>query len=400
MREKKRIFIMSHAMELGGAERSLLGLLQTVDTEQYDVDLFLMRQEGELLQFIPENIRLIPQIAGYTVLARPMRETLREKHFALTFARMLGKIAAYWYDQKHGYLDSAVALEYSHKFTKSLLPEIAPNMEYDLAISFLTPHYYVAEKVRAKQKIAWIHTDYSKVEVNRKSELKMWNKYDHIVSISDAVTTGFLQIFPELEEKVIMIENILPKKLIEVQKTLFRVDDEMPPKGIKLLSIGRYCTAKNFDNVPEMCSKLINMGHDIYWYVIGFGPDERLIRDKIRQFHMENRVILLGKKENPYPYMEACDFYIQPSRYEGKSVTVREAQMLGKPVVITEYATSKSQLDHGIDGIIVPMDNEECASSIGKLIQNKELCEQLIANCRSRDYSNANEIEQLYSLLA
>lgn len=400
MNEKKRIFIMSHAMELGGAERSLIGLLDAIDTDKYDVDLFLMRHEGELLEYIPKNIRVIPQIDAYTVLARPMKMTLMEKHFALTFARMIGKVAAHRYDQKHRYFDSGVALEYSHKFTSPLLPKIEPSIEYDLAISFLTPHYYVAEKVRAKQKIAWIHTDYSKVQINKKSELKMWNQYDHVISISDAVTTGFLQVFPELREKILLIENILPQKLVEIQKKAFSVTNEMPLKGRKLLSIGRYCTAKNFDNIPEICSKLLDMGHDIYWYIIGFGPDERLIKEKIKQFHMENRVILLGKKENPYPYIEACDFYIQPSRYEGKSVTVREAQILGKPVIITEYATSKSQLEHEVDGIIVPMDNEGCASAIGKLIQNQELCERLIFNCKSRDYSNANEIELLYSILA
>ena len=76
---------------------------------------------------------------------------------------------------------------------------------------------------------------------------------------------------------------------------------------------------------------------------------------------MQERVIILGKKNNPYPYMRACDLYVQPSRYEGKAVTVREAQLLGKPVVITNYATSASQLEDGADGVIVPMDNAGCA---------------------------------------
>ena len=116
----------------------------------------------------------------------------------------------------------------------------------------------------------------------------------------------------------------------------------MPKRGIRLLSIGRYCTAKNFDNVPDMCARLLQSGLDVYWYIIGFGPDEALIRQKIAEANMEERVILLGKKENPYPYIKACDLYVQPSRYEGKSVTVREAQLLGRPVVIARYATSSS----------------------------------------------------------
>ncbi len=399
MKEKKQLLIMSHAMELGGAERSLIGLLDEFNTDEYDVDLFLLRHEGELLESIPDKINLLPQLKTYTVLARPMKATLFEGHVMLTLARAIGKVAAKIYDIKHGYTDSGVALEYSHKYTAPLLPKINPDKEYDLAISFLTPHYYIAEKVKAKKKIAWIHTDYSKVQINKSSEMKMWNQYDYIISISDAVTAGFLGVFPDLKEKILMIENILPKKLIDVQKEAFSVENEMVCKGIKLLSIGRYCTAKNFDNVPEICSKISSMGNDVYWYIIGYGPDEKLIKEKIRQFNMEDRVILLGKKENPYPYINACDLYIQPSRYEGKSVTVREAQMLGKPVIITEYATSKSQLKNGIDGIIVPLDNDLCARGIGALLRQPEKINLLTENCKKNDYSNAKEITKLYKII-
>lgn len=125
----------------------------------------------------------------------------------------------------------------------------------------------------------------------------------------------------------------------------------------------------------------------MYWYIIGFGSDEQLIRRRIAECGMENRVILLGKKENPYPYIKACDLYVQPSRYEGKCVTVREAQMLGKPIVITNYETAKSQLENGVDGIIVPLDNQKCAEGILNLLKCDGLLDALVSNCRKRDYS-------------
>ena len=332
---KKSLLIVSHALELGGAERSLIGLLDALDPAVWEVDLFLLRHEGELMPEIPEHVRLLPRMPAYTVLARPMADTLREGHFLLTAARLAGKIAAAGYTRRHGYTESGVALEYSHKFTCPLMPRIQPDKTYDLALSFLTPHYFVARKVRARKKIAWIHTDYTRVRVDIPSETAMWDAYDHIASVSDAVTRGFVQTFPGLKEKVILVENILPERLVRRQAEAFSADRDMPAKGIRLLSVGRYCSAKNFDNVPEICARLIRSGLDVYWYIIGFGPDEQLIRDRIAQEHMEDRVILLGKKENPYPYIKACDLYVQPSRYEGKAVTVREAQMLGKPVVIT-----------------------------------------------------------------
>ena len=391
---------MSHAMELGGVERSLIGLLEVIDQKKYSVDLFLLRHEGELLSYIPDHINLLPQVSAYSVLARPMKDTLKEGHILLTAARLVGKIKAAQFEKKHAYQDSGVSLEYSHKYTRLFMPKIQSDKEYDLAISFLTPHYFVAEKVRAKKKIAWIHTDYSRMQVDVKSEIVMWSKYDHIATISEMVSASFIEVFPSLKNKLVLIENILPTKLIIQQSAEFDASTEMDQGGaFRLLSIGRYCTAKNFDNIPYICAKLISLGLNVKWYIIGFGGDESLIRFKIAEANMEKYVIMLGKKENPYPYIKACDLYVQPSRYEGKSVTVREAQILGKPVVITRYPTSASQLEDGLDGIIVPMENEKCAEKIAGLLQNKVMMKQLTNNCAMKDYSNAKEIEKLFALM-
>ena len=396
---KKSLLIVSHALELGGAERSLIGLLDALDPEIWDIDLFLLRHEGELIGAIPAQVNLLPEVPAYTVLARPMKDTLREGHILLTAARLAGKISAGRYAKKHAYTESAVGLEYSHKFTCPLMPQIQPEKEYDLAISFLTPHYFVAKKVRAKKKIAWIHTDYTRIQVDVPSETVMWSAYDHIASISDAVTESFLKVFPSLKDKIILIENILPERLVERQAEAFSAKKEMPPEGIRILSIGRFCYQKNFDNVPDICARLLENGLNVRWYLIGFGPDETLIRQKIKEANMEKRVILLGKKQNPYPYIKACDLYVQPSRYEGKAVTVREAQMFGKPVVITDYATAYSQLENGVDGIIVPMDNEGCAMDILSLLQNPQKLQELSCNSLARDYTNACGVSKLEQLL-
>lgn len=389
---KKKLLIVSHALELGGAERSLIGLLDALDPEVWDIDLFLLRHEGELMEHIPSYIHLLPEIPAYTVLARPMKDTLKEGHVLLTAARLVGKLAAKSYDKKNGLTVSAVSLEYSHKFTYRMMPKIQPDTEYDLAISFLTPHYFVAKKVRAQKRIAWIHTDYSRIQVDVASETAMWDTYDHIASISDAVTESFVKTFPVLETKIVLIENIIPKALLAKQATE-PIDDKLRIGDEKiLLSVGRFSHAKNFDNIPWIGKRLVESGLDIKWYLIGYGGDEMLIRKKIAEAGMEDRIVILGKKANPYPYIAACDLYVQPSRYEGKCVAVREAQMLGKPVVITRYTTSASQLEDGVDGVIVPMDNEGCAQGIAELLCDPEKMERLSAVCRDRDYSNRNEV--------
>ena len=396
---KKKILIVSHAMELGGAERSLLGLLDSFDLSKVEVDLFLLRHQGELMGASPEGINLLPPIPAYTVLARPMKDTLKEGHLLLTAARIVGNVCAGVYSKLHHHVDSAVALDYSHKFTCPFMPKIQPNKTYDLAISFLTPHYFVARKVKARKKLAWIHTDYKTVQVDVPSETRMWGAYDHIASISEAVTESFLWVFPSLRDKITLIENILPAGLIMEQASQPVPEGEISLEGIRLLSIGRYCYQKNFDSVPEICARLVKDGLNVKWYIIGFGGSEELIRQKIREAHMEDRVILLGKKENPYPYIKACDLYVQPSRYEGKSVCVREAQVLCKPVVITNYSTSASQLEDGVDGVIVPMDNEGCAAGIAALLRSPERMKQLAENCSQRDVTNAEEINKIYALL-
>ena len=169
--------------------------------------------------------------------------------------------------------------------------------------------------------------------------------------------------------------------------------------GISLLSVGRFCEAKNFDNVPDICRRLVADGLDVAWYLIGYGGDEALIRRKIAEAGMQERVIILGKRDNPYPYMRACDLYVQPSRYEGKAVTVREAQLLAKPVVITDYATSDSQLEDGVDGVIVPMDNAGCAAGIAALLRDPTRMQRLSENCAKRDYTNSAEVEKIYALM-
>ncbi len=398
---KKKVLIVSHFMEIGGAERALLGLLNGFDYQKYDVSLFLFRHEGGLMNLIPEEVNILPTIEEYTMLACPIASVIKEHHFLIATSRVFGKCASKVYNLIHRYGESSeVAIEYSHKFTKWCMPEIEPNKTFDLAISFLTPHYFVSEKVKAKKKIAWIHTDYSFVKINRKSEKKMWGVYDNIIAISKACEESFIKCFPTLKDKIIYMENLLAVDFMRIESKKEIPENVMSEEDcIKILSIGRFCKAKNFDNVPEICKRIIENGINIKWYIIGFGSDEELIRKQIKLFRMEDRVILLGKIENPYPYIKKCDWYIQPSRFEGKAVTVIEAQALHKPVIIANYLTAESQLKNGYDGMIVSQDNKSCADEISKIIKDSKLERKLIKNTYNNDYSNKKEIKKIYSLI-
>ena len=397
---KHRLFISMHYMELGGAEISLIGLLQALDYSKYDVDLFIHRHQGELMAFIPKEVNLLPEIPAYACIESTLTEAIRRGKFGVVWGRLKAKWRARRYQPRNAALPQCAIFQYVAQEVEPYVPSLEHYGEYGLAISFLQPHNYVLSKVKAKKKVCWIHTDYTKVEFDIDAELPIWKVYDHIVSISPDVTKTFLQIFPSLENKIVEIENILSTELVRKRADEMDVFNEMPKEDgrVNILSVGRFSEAKNYDNVPDICRKVRIHGVDLRWFIIGFG-DDSLIRHKIHETGMEEYVILLGKQTNPYPYMKACDIYAQPSRYEGKSVTVREAQMLCKPVVITNYPTAKSQIQDGIDGVIVPMDNEACAKGIAEFIKDKELQRRIVEYLHTHDYGNLAEIQKLEMLM-
>lgn len=395
--KKKLLFIMP-SMFIGGAERSLLGLLEAIDYSQFDVSLFLYRHEGEFMKYIPKQVYLLPEMEQYRTFDVSIKSLLLSIRAPFGYARLASKAAL----KVHCLLSGEkcgvwMSMQYTARYLLPLLPEIPG--EYDVAIMFLGAGDVLVHKVLAKSKLTWCHTDYDSLGPSKRMDLQTYSAVDRVVAVSEKCAAKIRKTYPVLTKKIMVIENVLAVNLVYNQAKEPISDMVRTGNERIILSVGRYSNAKNFDNVPDICAKLLRLGLNITWYIIGFGSDETLIRQKIAEAHMEHHVILLGKKENPYPYIKACDLYVQPSRYEGKCVTVREAQMLGKPVVITRYATSASQLEDGVDGVIVPMDNEGCAAGIAALLRNPEKMRQLSGNCKERNYSNVQEVEKLYKLM-
>jgi glycosyltransferase involved in cell wall biosynthesis len=343
-----------------------------------------------------------------------MVEVLKEGHIGVFAARLCAKFQYKSYKEKHHPKEGSAKFQYVADCVTPILPSLKKYGEYDLAISFLTPHNIVRDKVLAKKKLAWIHTDYSTIDVDVKKELPVWASYDKIFAVSEGVKNTFLKTFPSLSKKVDVFENILSEQFIREQSEigieLAKAEMQCPitlnPKlsTLNLLSVGRFTSAKNFDNVPDICKRIncqlsiVNCEFRIRWFLIGFGGDEALIKKRIEEAGMQDYCIILGKKENPYPYMAVCDVYVQPSRYEGKAVTVREAQILCKPVIISNYKTAHSQVHDGIDGIIVPKSNEEMADAIVEFLQDKQKQREIVNHLQRNHYGNEDEASKLNNL--
>lgn len=399
MKQKPRIFINIHYLQIGGAETSLIGLLQALNPNRLEVDLFVHDHRGEMMDFIPKWVNLLPEIPAYSLIERPMKEVLQKGYIKLVLARLMAKWQFRNYMKKNDPKDGSALFGYIGKCTTPILPSLKQFGTYDLAISFITPHNIVLEKVQAKMKMCWIHTDYTNIDVNAALELPVWSGYDYIASISEEVGKGFCSVFPSLESKLIEIENILSPSFVH-KRALEFIPQDMPTSKdeITLLTIGRFCYAKKMEEIPILCRLLREKGLPVRWYIIGFGSEERVIKNAIQQEGMQEYVILLGKRSNPYPYIQACDWYIQPSRYEGKSVVVREAQILRKPVIITSYPTAASQVTHGVDGVIVSLPIEACADDMAHALQNESLKTQLMKYLRTHDYGNESVVSKIYQI--
>ncbi|MBD1378858.1 glycosyltransferase [Metabacillus arenae] len=395
----KTVLISSFDMEVGGVERSLISMLDHFNYENYAVDLMLYRHQGEFLELLNKKTNLLNEIPQYTTFRKSISEVFKDKQISIGFSRIFSKIHAELVGKFKGMSEPGYyQMQLMWKYVLPFLPKL--DKEYDVAISYLWPHYFVAEKVKAKKKIAWIHTDYSTIETDINLDLRMWNKFDYIAAVSEACKSSFLKKYGELENKVIVIENITsPEFIREMAKE--KVDNPMMKDNrFKIVTVARLSHAKGIDNAVKALKKLKEKGYyDIAWYVVGYGGDEAMIKDLIKESKLDDSFVLLGKKTNPYPFMNETDLYVQPSRYEGKAVTVGEAQILSKPVLITNYTTAKSQVKDGFDGYITDLSITGLVSGIEKLYKSQEIRDRLINHCRNTNFSNKSQLEKLYHIV-
>jgi len=397
---KKQVLITACSMDIGGIERSLAGLLNAFDYEKYDVDLLLFSRKGEFLNLLPVQCHVLPEIPQLASLLEPIKSVAFSGHILLAFSRLFSKAMIKLRLLSKGTAKKETGAALLQKYWDNsikMMPKL--QKEYDAVLSFMWPHHFAAKNVYAKIKIAWVHTDFTELFIDNTKDENIWNEFDKIAAVSEDCGKAFLKIYPDLTNKLIAIENILSADFVRKQADEFVHAEMTAGSYFRILSVGRFCYAKAFDFAAEICRKLIDAGVDIKWYIIGFGSDEALIRRKIVELSLENSFIILGKKSNPYPYIKACDLYVQPSRYEGKAVTIREAQMLGKPVIITNFASAASQVTADYDAIISPMDAESVAISIKRLINDDSLRNALSAHSLSSDYSNADQINLIYKLI-
>lgn len=391
---KKSILFVINNLNCGGAEKALISLLETIDYTKFSVDLFLFKQEGIFLSKVPQNVNILDEPKLYSIFDMPIITAVCTalKAGKLSFALNRLRAGVIFKSEKN----NAKCEQKVWKYKKSIFKKLTK--DYDLAIGYLEkgPIYFCIDKVKAKTKVGFIHNDYKELGMDPKYDNKYFEQLDWVYTVSKECANVLEQVFPEFKPKINVMYNIISPKVLH---RLAQEELNLNLEGIKICSVGRLNAQKGYELAIGACKILVNEGVNIKWYVIGDGEERSNLEKLIIENNLQNHFYLLGIKENPYPYIKSADIYVQSSRFEGKSIAIDEAKILHKPIIVTNFSTSRDQIEHEKNGLIVEMKEEEIAEGIKRLIVDRKLKNSLIENLLGQDLGTETEINKLYSII-
>lgn len=386
---KKLLFVIQ-TMSFGGAERSLVNLLHELPQEQYKVDLLLFKKKGAFLQQVPQWVNVLEIPYGLKQLYSSFRKS-GKFFFVKLFGTVLSRLM--WKTRK-----KRAAFRWIH-FYKKVIPTIPTHYDVAVAYSGSEVQYLVRDCVNATRKIVWVHNDYRTAQYSKKDDLPYFADMDAIVSVSEECVNALYETFPQFAEKTYCVENITSSVLTRKQAEAF-VPTEYAQNVPSLLSIGRMGPQKGFDMAISAAAIMKKMGIPFVWYIIGEGKWQEKLEKQIAEENVEDRVVLLGTRNNPYPYIQNCTILVQPSRFEGKSVVLDEAKILCKPIAATNYPTVRDQILEGKEGVIMDMTPEGIAQGLMQLLADSKKQEEIAEYLRNHEYGNQKEIEKYLKVFA
>lgn len=373
----KDIIIITKKMELGGTEVSLLNTIYELEKYDVKITLALMKKQGILLDKIPKNVEVIEILNDdQNKYFEKISINYNLKLFIKVFlAKVLKKINISW-------------------FYDLLLKKIENNnlKEYDLAIDYHGYGYfgtpYTIEKIKAKKKVTFIHDE----KIEWLNIVQKWiGKFDKIYCVSKSCRVDVQRLFPKLEKKLDIYRNIIDKdKILALSKDKI---ENLPKNKIKLLTIGRLEYQKGYDMLIKVANNLDK--NKFIWYIIGDGSLKTTIKNDVKMAGLENNIILLGTKTNPYPYLRQSDIYVQPSRHEGYGIAIAEARCLNKPILATNLDCINEQIENGITGILCDFEEQEFTANIKRLMNNENLRKSLSSNLKKKEFGDNNDIKKL-----
>lgn len=385
------------SLDIAGAEKSLVTLLSMLDYSRFSVDLQLFAYGHELEELVPKEVQVLKPLT-YTNfsalgLTASMKRAVVKGELGMLASRL--KYSAKIRRKKYSNPQKAMI------FWQSVSPVIEDSPKtYDIAISYAQgiPTYYVADKIKAKKKYAWVNVSYRLNEAEKEFQRTFYDQYDKVIAVSDSAKEILLKSFPDYDEKVDVLFDINNPQLIsQMAQSTKNYEDSFD--GIRILTIGRLSQVKGYDIALEACKRLKEKGVHFRWYVLGKGPLQSEVEDYVVRHNLTKYFILLGVEANPYPFIKHADVYVQTSKSEGFGLAIAEARMLNKPIVTTRFDAVYSQMINGKNGLVVDMNAEAVADGILRMINDQPLRESIVQYLHEERKGNVEEIEKFYELI-
>jgi glycosyltransferase involved in cell wall biosynthesis len=391
-------------MGRAGAETALIELLKKLDSiGKYDISLYAIIPCGELFQRIPENVHLLNKhINNGSVLSfqghiRIARSVLYSFFYKLTGFKLLSHMIKNIKEQK--------ALGRNLQYDKLLWRLLAAGRPavkgtFDLAIAYLegAATFFLADKVNAHHKAAFIHIDYQKAGYTKQMDQDCYGVTEKIYVVSNEVGEKFCSVYPQYRDKVRLFRNLLDKEgILKKAESGEGFNDGF--EGIRLVTVGRLHYQKGYDIAIEALAKIRKDGYNVRWYIIGEGMERANLEILIKKHGVEDSFLLMGVKDNPYPYMKQADIYVHATRFEGKSIAIEEAQILGKTIVASDCTGNTEQIISEYDGILLTLNVENLVRELKRVIDNPKLRKELAEHVLEKQLEFPEDLESMLAML-
>lgn len=388
---KRKLIFITEALWIGGIESALVNLLNRIDCEKYDVTCLVLRGSLDLADRMPPECRLIvadrqhPVTFGEAYKYKRMYNLMEEPQHATKLRRFIWKALC-------AFLRAPEARLYAAYVKKQLGEE-----HFDTAIIYSDRVAETAVRaVNADKFLMFYHHGAMRCEYH---DTYGYKKAEKIIAVSELLAEKLKKYRPQYAEKIIAVNNLIDIERIK-RMSAEEPETKFSKERFNIVSCGRLSEAKGMDIAASACGELVSAGFtNIRWWIVGGGPEEDALREQIAKLHLEEYVMLLGMRSNPYPYIRMADLYVQPSRFEGHCVTVMEARILAKPILATKNA-AREQINDGCDGMLCDTDASSIAGGIRVLIEHSELRKKFKKALEHQDFDAANEriMQRLYSL--
>lgn len=395
-----------NTMGRAGAERALIALTHALPKEKYDISLQVLVNRGEIFREVPSHVHLLVKHPDTrSVLSAGGRLKLFTTVIRCFFYHSNGLRLKKYLFKNFRYQLRKKKIQPDKLFWRLIAYGTPrPKKTYDLAVAYLEggSTYYLADCVSAKKKAAFIHIDYKKAGYHKGLDLNAYKKIDRIFSVSKEAGESFLKIYPEQKDKLFLFRNIIDKERIlkKSRHPLPKQDPFLRSKArYKLLTVGRLHYQKAYDIAIPALKLIRQKGYDVDWFILGEGPLEKELKKQIKEEGLTGHFHLLGSKANPYPYYRACDLYVHATRFEGKSIAIEEAQVLGKAIIASDCTGNREQIISGKNGMLIPLSKESIAENVISLLLDVKKRKAFELASQNTDLNHPEDMDALLSLL-